>query len=183
MQGFINDIRKKIQTLYLLIVIDRSTKIWDWNLKLEMFQASPIIICRNVKACHYCLYPRQRSEPGQKSSHRRSGRPINSKQGKARRYSRLESAIWHYSVFAHILNVTTQLGLCSSRCNSLYNGNSVDKSVLKHHDDEAPASLKSGAEVRIRTPTGGHQPTSANIEVKRIINEIRSCSCTASIAQ
>ena len=40
---------------------------------LEMFQASTIIICKNVKACHYCLYPRQRSEPGQKSSHRRSG--------------------------------------------------------------------------------------------------------------
>ena len=106
------------------------------------------------------FYPRQRSEPGQKSSHRRSGRPINSK---ARRYSRLQSAIWHNSVFPLILNVKTQLGLC----NSLYNGNSVDKSVLKHHDAEAPASLKSGAEVRIRTPTGGHQPTSANIEVKK----------------
>ena len=124
---------------------------------LEMFQASTLIICKNVRACHYCLYPRQRSEPGQKSSHRRSGRPINSK---ARRYSRLQSAIWHNSVFPLILNVKTQLGLC----NSLYNGNSVDKSVLKHHDAEAPASLKSGAEVR--TPTWGHLATSAKTEQK-----------------
>ena len=117
-----------IQSIYSIHMSEQTVAL------LEMFQASTIIICKNVRACHYCLYPRQRSEPGQKSSHRRSGRPINSKQGRDRRYPTVQPyGTNNSSVFPPMLNVNPQLGLC--------NGNSVDKSVIKHHHDETPASL------------------------------------------
>ena len=130
----------------IMSILCRIQFVWRWSqlsytciqsiclALLEMFQASTLIICKNVRACHYCLYPRQRSEPGQKSSHRRSGRPINSKQGRDRRYPTVQPyGTNNSSVFPPMLNVNPQLGLC--------NGNSVDKSVIKHHHDETPASL------------------------------------------
>ena len=80
-----------------------------------MIQAGTIMIGFNIPTYYYCLHPRQRSESGQKSSHKDQEDQLIPSKTKILQLNTRHMAQHpeHRTVsfFPHVLNVTTQLVL------------------------------------------------------------------------